>query len=80
MPLPDRQIKALRYLGDRKTATTGNVARELEVSRRTALNDLRLLADSKLVFVDRNTWPASWALTDIGSALVAAANFQREPS
>lgn len=80
MPLPPRQITVLRYLGDRKTATTGNVARELEVSRRTALADLKLLADSKMASVDRGTWPASWALTDIGAALVAAAATGQEPS
>lgn len=79
MPLPARQVEILCYLSDRKTTTTaGNVAREIKVSRRTALNDLRLLAGNRLVSVDRSTWPASWSLTDVGSALVAAANFGRD--
>ena len=79
MPLPPRQIDVLRYLGKHKTATAGNVSRDLHLNRSATRKALLGLADDRLVFVDRNTFPASWALTDVGSALVAAANFQREP-
>jgi DNA-binding MarR family transcriptional regulator len=41
MPLPLRQARILRYLGDRKSATTGKVARDLNMNRDNARNALR---------------------------------------
>ena len=79
MPLSQNEAEILHYLGKHKTATAGNVSRDLKMNRSATRKALHGLADDRLVFVDRNTFPASWALTDVGSALVAAANFQREP-
>ena len=79
MPLSKPEAKILHYLGKHKTATAGNVSRDLKMNRSATRKALHGLADDRLVSVDRGTWPASWALTDVGSALVAAANFQREP-
>lgn len=73
MPLPPRQITVLRYLGERKSATTGSVARELRMSRDNAKNALRGLESKGLASLDRATFPASWSITDIGAALLAAA-------
>ena len=72
MPLPSRQVEILRYLGKNGTATAGNVARELGISRRPALAALKLLAGNRLVSVDHSTWPASWSLTEIGRAVLDA--------
>ena len=80
MPLSQNEAKILHYLNDHKTATAGNVSRDLRLNRSAVRKALHGLADDRLVFVDRNTVPASWALTDVGAALVAAANFGREPS
>ena len=79
MSLPQNEAEILHYLNDHKTATAGNVSRDLKMNGSAVRKALHGLADDRLVFVDRNTFPASWALTDVGSALVAAANFQREP-
>jgi DNA-binding IclR family transcriptional regulator len=74
MPLPFRQIAVLRYLGDRKSATTGQVARELRLNRTAARNALRPLADNRLVSADHGTFPMSWSITDMGAAILAAAS------
>jgi DNA-binding IclR family transcriptional regulator len=75
MPLPPRQIMVLRYLGDgnRKNATTGNVAKDLRINRTATRNALRLLAGKGLIAVDRSTFPMSYAITEIGGAVLAAA-------
>ena len=66
MPLPDIEAGILHYLGENKTATAGNVSRDLKMNRSATRKALHGLADSRLVSVDRGTWPASWALTDVG--------------
>ena len=78
MPLPPRQIAVLRYLGKAKTATARNVSRDLKINRTAVRNALRGLADKRLVSVDHGTFPASWSVTEIGGAVLAAANFERE--
>lgn len=72
MPLPPNEITVLRYLG-KQTATAGNVSRGLKMNRTAVRNALRGLADKKLASVDHGTFPASWSITDIGAAVVAAA-------
>jgi DNA-binding MarR family transcriptional regulator len=74
MPLPPRQISVLRYLNDRKSSTTGNTARDLKMARRTAQAALQGLADKGLASKDHATFPASWVITEIGAAVLAAAN------
>ena len=78
MPLPPRQISVLRYLNDHKAATVRNVSRDLGINRTAAQNALRLLADKGFASVDRGTFPATWSITDIGSAVVAAAATERD--
>ena len=71
MPLPARQVEILRYLGKYGTATAGNVARELGISRRPALAALKLLAlQPPCVRGSHRTWPAvTWyPITEIGRA------------
>jgi DNA-binding MarR family transcriptional regulator len=79
MPLSLRQATVLRYLGDRKSATARNVSRDLLTGRTAAQNALRDLAGKGLVSKDPATFPASWSVTDIGAALLAAAANEREP-
>jgi DNA-binding IclR family transcriptional regulator len=78
MPLPENEISVLRYLGKHKTATARNVSRHLGMNRSATRKALHGLADNKLASVDLGTFPASWSITDIGAALLAAAG--REPS
>lgn len=78
MPLPDNQIRVLRYLGKHGTATARNVSRDLDLNRTATRNALWGLAGNGLALVDRRTFPALWSLTDMGSAVLAAANFGRE--
>ena len=79
MPLPPNEAEILRYLGKQnKTATAGNVVRDLGINRSAVRKALHGLAENKLASVDRGTWPASWSITDIGAALLAAAT-EREP-
>ncbi len=72
MPLPTRQIQVLRYLGDRKSATVGNISRDLLMSRDAVKSALRSLASRGLATADYGTLPASWSVTDIGAAVLAA--------
>jgi DNA-binding MarR family transcriptional regulator len=74
MPLTVRQSLILRYLGTCKSATTGNVAKSLLMNRDDAQNALRGLTSRGLASVDHGTFPASYSITDIGSAVLAAAN------
>lgn len=78
MPLPPRQIAVLRYLGDRKSATARNVTRDLRIPRTAVQNALRLLAGKGLASADHATFPASWSVTEFGSAVLAAAATERE--
>jgi DNA-binding MarR family transcriptional regulator len=76
--LPPRQITVLRYLGGRKSATTGKVARDLLMNRADAANALRGLVSRGLASKDPGTWPASYAITDAGGAVLAAAPAERK--
>jgi predicted transcriptional regulator len=78
MPLPLRQVEVLRYLSERKSATTRNVARDLLIGRTPAQNALRGLAGKGLVSKDHATFPASWSITDMGAAVLAAAPDERD--
>lgn len=78
MPLPARQVAILRYLDDQKTATMRNLTRDLGMRRADVREALRGLADLGLAATDHGTLPVSYVITDMGSAVVAAANFQRE--
>ena len=80
MSLPPRQIFVLRYLNDRKSATTGTVARELRMNRDGVKSALQSLESARLVSLDRATFPVTWSVTDIGAALLAAAATERESS
>lgn len=73
MPLPSRQIDVLRYLGEHKTATAGNIRRDLGLSRHYARNALQGLADKGFVSKGSVTIPPSWVITEIGAAVLAAA-------
>ena len=78
MPLPGRQVTILRYLNDHKTATMRNLTRDLGMRRADVHEALRGLADLGLASADHGTLPVSYAITDMGSAVVAAADFKRE--
>ena len=73
MPLSPNEAEILRYLGKNKTATAGNVTRDLGINRSAVRKALHGLAENKLASVDRGTFPASWSITDIGAAVLAAA-------
>jgi DNA-binding IclR family transcriptional regulator len=78
MPLSSHESAILRYLGDRKSAaTTRNITRDLRMTRRDARNALQELAGKGLVSKDSATFPPSWVITEIGSAVLAAA--RQEP-
>jgi len=47
--LNPRQVRALEILADRRTVTSAEIARALSVSERTALRDLRDLAEKRLI-------------------------------
>jgi DNA-binding IclR family transcriptional regulator len=74
MPLPPRQITVLRYLSDRPSATTRKVSKDLLMNRDDAQNALQGLTSRHLVSADHGTLPVSWSITDMGAAVVAAAN------
>jgi DNA-binding IclR family transcriptional regulator len=78
MPLSEHETSILRYLGKHKTATAGNIRRDLKLGRTPARNALDGLADVGLVSADHGTWPVSYSITDMGGAVLAAAN-EREP-
>jgi DNA-binding IclR family transcriptional regulator len=73
MPLPPNEVDVLHYLGKHKTATAGNIRRDLKIGRTPVRNALRGLADKKLVSPDHGTWPVSYYITDMGAAVLAAA-------
>ncbi len=80
MPLSQNEAEILHYLGRHKTATAGNVSRDLRLNRSAVRKALHGLADNKLASVDRATFPASWSISDIGAAILAAAATGQEPS
>lgn len=80
MPLSQNEAEILHYLGKHKTATAGQVSRDLGLNRSAVRKALHGLAENKLATVDHGTFPASWSITDIGAAVLAAAATGQEPS
>jgi DNA-binding IclR family transcriptional regulator len=77
MPLSKHEADVLRYL-EHRTATAANIRRDLKLGRAPVRNALHELADKKYVSVDHSTLPASWSITDLGAAVLAAAP-EQEP-
>ena len=73
MPLSSNETAILRYL-EHRTATAANIRRDLKLGRTPARNALQGLADRKLISADHGTWPVSYSITDMGAAILAAAN------
>jgi len=73
MPLSSHETAILRYLGKHKTATAANIRRDLKLGRTPVRNALRGLAGVGLVRADHGTWPVSYSVTDMGGAVLAAA-------
>jgi predicted ArsR family transcriptional regulator len=77
MPLSSNESSILLYLAKHRTATAGNITRDLHLNRTAVRRALRGLADKKMASVDHATFPASWSITDMGAAVVAAAATER---